>query len=176
MKIVKKQLSNLHVSKIKPFQPTCLIKQAICTPPLVMFRRPRTWRTFWSTKFWIFWVSFCYVRVVFIHPDIQGISVLSDILQLLRDFFVMHEVLQLLMWYFLPVIWLLNLIVACHHFLAAFTWFVVTFIAAGVCWGGVLQPTWNQHCGGSTSERDQEDPQEQHKVENTETFRTSNAM
>ena len=40
-----------------------------------------------------------------------------------------------MMWYFLPVIWLLNLIVAYHHFLAAFTWFVVTFIVAGVCWG-----------------------------------------
>ena len=88
----------------------------------------------------------------------------------------MHEVLQLLMWYLLPVIWLLNLIVACHHFLAAFTWFVVTFIVAGVCWGrGVaarpLLPT-GPHCGGSASERDQEGPQEQHKVENRETFRT----
>ena len=40
------------------FQPTCLIKQAICTPPLVMFRHPRTWGTFWSTKFWSFFLFF----------------------------------------------------------------------------------------------------------------------
>ena len=57
--------------------------------------------------------------------------------QLLRDFSVMHKVLQLLMWYFLPVIWLLNLIVACHHFFGSIyvVCCYITFIVAGVCWG-----------------------------------------
>ena len=87
----------------------------------------------------------------------------------------MHEVLQLLMWYFLPVIWLLNLIVACHHFLAACIYMVCCYIYCCWCLLGEgccspLLPT-GPHCGGSASERDQEGPQEQHKVENRETFR-----
>ena len=125
--------------QLTAFQPTCLIKQAICTPPLVKFRHPRTWGTFWSTRFWSFflflfitseWCSFILTYREFLF------SLAYCTLQLLRDFFVMHEVLQLLMWFFLPVIWLLNLIVACHHFLAAFTLLLV-FVG-----GGVLQPTF----------------------------------
>ena len=79
---------------------------------------------------WLFCLPRPDVGAVSIHPGVQGILRLSNILQntllpcyKIDQIFVLH-VLLLLMLYHLPVIWLLNVLHVCY-FLAAFTPFVV---------------------------------------------------
>lgn len=176
MKIVNKQLSNLHVSKINPFQPTCLIKQAICTPPLVIFRHPRTWGTFWSTKFWSFFCFFslCQSGVHSSWHTGNFCSLWHTALQLLRDF--CHAWVAALDVVFPPC----NL--AFEFDCCLWPFFGSIYMVIYCCWcllgEGCCSPPLptRPHCGGSASERNQEDPQEQHKVENRETFCASNTM
>ena len=90
---------------------------------------------------WLFRLPRPDVGAVSIHPGVQGILRLSNILQntllpcyKIDQIFVLH-VLLLLMLYCLPVILLLNVLHVCY-FLAAFTPFVVASVVAGVGWGG----------------------------------------
>ena len=90
---------------------------------------------------WLFRFPRPDVGVVSIHPGVQGILRLSNILQntllpyyKIDQIFVLH-VLLLLMLYRFPVILLLNVLHVCY-FLAAFTPFVVASVVASVSWGG----------------------------------------
>ena len=86
---------------------------------------------------WLFRLPRPDVGAVSIHPGVQGILCLSNILQKtllpcykINQIFVLH-VLLLLMSYYLPVILLLDVLHICY-FLAAFKPFVVASVVTGV--------------------------------------------